>query len=109
MNTGRPSHLSSKFVTIYTKLFQGLTPEQISPHEDPAHFYSDLLGLDINREFLEGELNRISKDACTGSLKVLACTAFRLNSLAHTCDHPVVGLEWSVFVVSRRGASRCSV
>lgn len=67
----RSVQLSSKFVTIYTRLLRGQSPKQIIPTEDPAHFYSNLFLLDVNREFLEGELNKITKDSCLSALKVL--------------------------------------
>jgi len=73
MNINRPSQrtqLTSKFVVTYAKLFQGLSPKQISPHEDPEQFFSTLLDLDVKREYLEGKLNQATKDSCLRGLKV---------------------------------------
>lgn len=67
----RASQVSSRFVGKYSKLFQGLTPAQISPHEDTGAFFSTLLGLDVDQEYLEGQLNQVPKDTCLGTLKVL--------------------------------------
>ncbi|KAF5368476.1 hypothetical protein D9758_002263 [Tetrapyrgos nigripes] len=77
MALSRPSlQLAPKFRISYTKLLQGQAPSQISPNEDPNGFYSNLLVLDINREFLEAELNRISKEACLGPLKSVLNSSF---------------------------------
>jgi len=64
------SQLTSKFVDTYSKLFQGNSPQQIAPQQDSDRFFSDLLDLKVDRPYLEGELNRISKDICLGRLKV---------------------------------------
>lgn len=66
----RTSQVTSKFIVTYTKLFQGLTPEQISPRETSEDFFSNLFTLDVNRAFLEGELNQVPKEVCLGRLKV---------------------------------------
>jgi len=71
-NARHSAQLTSKFNITYSRLFQGQNPLQISPNEpDPDRFYSNLLILDVNREFLEGELDRIAKEACLGPLKVI--------------------------------------
>ena len=73
-----PSHgfqLTSKFVDTYSKLFQGISPRQIASHQDLDRFFSDLLDLKVDRPYLEGELNRVSKDMCLGRLKV-RCALF---------------------------------
>ena len=64
------SHLTSKFVDIYGKLFRAISPRQIAPQQDSDRFFSDLLDLKVDRPYLEGELNRIPKDICLGRLKV---------------------------------------
>jgi hypothetical protein len=75
MNLGRPpapfngAQITSKFVAIYSKLFQGLSPRQISPQEDQRRFFSDLLDLNVDRTYLAGELEKISKEACLGKMK----------------------------------------
>lgn len=61
---------TSKFGTAYTKLFQGLTPKQISPYENESRFYASLLALDVNRPFLEQQLQMLHKETLLGSLKV---------------------------------------
>ncbi len=55
-----------KFNTIYSKIFK----EGIIPDGDGDPFYSNLLGLQVNRPFLEAQLNRLSKEICLGGLKV---------------------------------------
>jgi hypothetical protein len=71
MNFGRQSsQITSKFVGTYSKLFQGLTPQQIAPNESPEQFFSALLDLNVKREYLESEVIRATKDACLGGLKV---------------------------------------
>ena len=64
------SHFTPKFIDVYSKLFQGISPQHIAPHQDSDRFFSDLLDLKVDRSYLEGELNRISKDMCLGRLKV---------------------------------------
>ncbi|THV07535.1 hypothetical protein K435DRAFT_741871 [Dendrothele bispora CBS 962.96] len=62
--------LASKFNLTYSKLLQGQIPSQINPNEsDPSRFYSSLLVLDVNRDFLEGKLNHLTKETCFGPLK----------------------------------------
>ncbi|KAF8167628.1 hypothetical protein B0H34DRAFT_646029 [Crassisporium funariophilum] len=83
MNLGRPSSrsnatpLTSKFIGIYSKLFQGLSPKQIVSQQDPERFFSDLLDLKVDRTYLEGELNRITKDICLGRFKPFLSTLFQ--------------------------------
>ncbi|KAK1232414.1 hypothetical protein PQX77_004444 [Marasmius sp. AFHP31] len=74
--------LQSKYAVTYSRLFQGCSPAQISPNEDPSKFYTNLLGLDINRDFLVGELTKIPKEACLGNLKPIFNTLF-LTFLKH--------------------------
>ena len=62
--------ITSKFVGIYSKLFQGFSPRQISPQQGQQRFFSDLLDLKVDRTYLEGELEKISKEACLGRMKV---------------------------------------
>ncbi|KAJ7597517.1 hypothetical protein C8J56DRAFT_321871 [Mycena floridula] len=68
MNQGRRV-LSSKYESTYSKLFQGTSPQQINPNEDPNRFWSNLLTLEVNREFLDAEFGRLSKDSLMGHLK----------------------------------------
>lgn len=76
MNLGRPPvqfngvQITSKFVGIYSKLFQGVSPRQISPQQGQQRFFSDLLDLKVDRTYLEGELDKITKEACLGRMKV---------------------------------------
>ncbi|KAI0639596.1 hypothetical protein C8Q77DRAFT_74814 [Trametes polyzona] len=65
------TQFAPKFVTVYNRLLQGNTPNQISPHVDAERFWSDLLALDVDREFLSAKLNEVRKDDCLGKLKVL--------------------------------------
>ncbi|KAL0579454.1 hypothetical protein V5O48_002560 [Marasmius crinis-equi] len=83
MNIPRSSiQLQSKYAVTYSRLLQGHSPVQISPNEDPKTFYSNLLGLDINRSFLVAELTRIPKEACLGRLKPIFNTLI-LTFLEH--------------------------
>ncbi|KAF9535662.1 hypothetical protein CPB83DRAFT_888345 [Crepidotus variabilis] len=66
--TPQPSGLqiTSKFASLYSKLLQGLSPSQITPSQSTDRFYADLLDLRVDRPFLTGELNKLSKDLCLG-------------------------------------------
>jgi hypothetical protein len=72
LNARRSSVLKSKFVATYTNILQ-------APIEDPA-FYSDLLALEVDHEFLVGELNRIPTEAFLGPLKVSSQIMLRMAS-----------------------------
>ncbi|KAL0068683.1 hypothetical protein AAF712_004399 [Marasmius tenuissimus] len=74
--------LQSKYAVTYSRLFQGYSPAQISPNEDPSKFYTNLLGLNINRDFLVAELTKMPKEACLGNLKPIFNTLF-LTFLEH--------------------------
>ncbi|TFK77362.1 hypothetical protein BDN72DRAFT_910444 [Pluteus cervinus] len=76
---GRTSQIASKFVATYNRLLHGYTPEQISPNLDVRSFYAELLGLKINREYLESKLHDLSRDSCLGANKPF------LNELFHWC------------------------
>ncbi|KAJ7446477.1 hypothetical protein B0H11DRAFT_1745875 [Mycena galericulata] len=69
---GRSSILQSRVVTTYTKLLQG------PPIEDPV-FYSDLLTLKPDREFLQSELNKFPTEVFLGPLKP------SFNALVRAC------------------------
>ncbi|RPD55915.1 hypothetical protein L227DRAFT_579388 [Lentinus tigrinus ALCF2SS1-6] len=61
----------SRFATTYTRLFQGVSPEQLAgPSKDAADLWSGLLDLEVDREFLAARLNELRKDDCLGRLKV---------------------------------------
>jgi len=83
--------VTSKFVSTYSKLFQGTPPNRIAPGQDTDRFFSDLLDLKVDRTYLEGELDRISKDVCQEKLKVCQiigvnpCIKFHMN--AHFSSH----------------------
>lgn len=64
------NQFTSKFVGLYTKLFQGHSPNQIVLGQDADRFYSDLLDLTVDRTYLIGEIDKLSKDACMGKFKV---------------------------------------
>ncbi|KAJ7293157.1 hypothetical protein C8J57DRAFT_1268248 [Mycena rebaudengoi] len=70
-NVRRASLLRSQVVTAYIRLLEQ------SP-TDPA-FFSALLALDVDREYLEGELNRLPKEMLLGPLKP------SLNALFRAC------------------------
>ncbi|PPQ99554.1 hypothetical protein CVT24_005342 [Panaeolus cyanescens] len=69
----------TKFASIYTKLFQGLSPSQISPQLSIDRFWSDLLDLKVDSHFLKAELHKLPKDVCFGHLK------YTLSSLFKAC------------------------
>lgn len=71
------SRITSKFVVTYGKLFQGMSPRQINPQHDRDRFFSDLLDLKVNRPYLQEELDKASKDYCTGKLKVSQVTVWK--------------------------------
>lgn len=83
MNAPRSSWpISSRYVTIINKLFQGLSPAQISPGHDEQRFWQELLSLEPDRTFLTRLLSTLSKDECLISHKLVlhalftVCTAF---------------------------------
>ena len=67
-------HLTSKSVSTYSRLFQGISAGVIAPGQDTDQFYSDLLDLKVDRLYFEGELKRIPKDVCLQKLKVRVAT-----------------------------------
>lgn len=96
MNFGRQSfQFTSKLVGTYSKLFQGLTPQQIAPNDTLEKFFSDLLDLDVKREYLQGELIRTTKDECLGALKV-RCGRYLLVGNVIPRDYSVAFLECTV-------------
>ncbi|KAJ6519996.1 hypothetical protein C8R45DRAFT_953526 [Mycena sanguinolenta] len=70
LNARQSSVLQSKVVAIYKKFLQ-------SPIEDVT-FYSDLLALAVDREFLVGELNNLPIEGLLGPLKPSFNTLFRV-------------------------------
>ncbi|KAE9398447.1 hypothetical protein BT96DRAFT_957569 [Gymnopus androsaceus JB14] len=71
------SQLNTK--RIYSKLFQGYLPAQISPNEDTDKFYTTLLDSDVDRAFLQSALEHLTKDECLGPLKPV------FNSILVSC------------------------
>jgi hypothetical protein len=80
--SGKSLQQGSKFNAIHAKLLQGQTPKQISPQEDSDQFYANLLALDVNRDYLEVELNKIPKDTCLYRIKVTLLPMFTAVSLS---------------------------
>lgn len=77
MNAPRSSWtISSRYVTIINKLFQGLSPAQISPGHDEQRFWQELLSLDPDRAFLTRLLSTLPKDECLGSHKLVLHALF---------------------------------
>ncbi|KAJ8454482.1 hypothetical protein ONZ51_g12997 [Trametes cubensis] len=70
---------SSKFATTYSRLFQGIPADQLAPNHDLERFWSELLDLDVDRDFLAAKLNEARKDDCLGKLKPF------LNALVDAC------------------------
>ncbi|KAF9814518.1 hypothetical protein IEO21_05069 [Rhodonia placenta] len=79
--SSRRDSLSSKFVATYNRLFHGLAPEQIAPNQDAARFWSTLLELEVEPEFLSARLNETKKEECLGPLKSI------LNGIILACLH----------------------
>ncbi|KAG1783513.1 hypothetical protein EV702DRAFT_1053969 [Suillus placidus] len=77
MNAPRSSWtINSRYVTIINKLFQGLSPAQISPGHDEQRFWQELLSLDPDRAFLTRLLSTLTKDECLGSHKLVLHALF---------------------------------
>jgi hypothetical protein len=71
LSHGRGSlQVSSKFIACYTKLLQGHPLHLISPNESPTEFWTTLLTLDVDREWLTARLSQVSKEDYMGKLKV---------------------------------------
>lgn len=68
--------VSSRYVTIINKLFQGLSPAQISPGHDEQRFWQELLSLEPDRAFLTRLLSTLSKDECLSSHKLVLHALF---------------------------------
>ena len=66
----RPAHITSKFIALYSKLLQGVSPSRLDPNGNSEQLYADLLDLEVDSVFLLGELQKISKDDCLGKHKV---------------------------------------
>uniref|UniRef100_A0A0W0FAR2 Putative conserved protein UP6 n=1 Tax=Moniliophthora roreri TaxID=221103 RepID=A0A0W0FAR2_MONRR len=77
------ARLHSKFAATYSKLLQGQTPSQINPNEDTGLFFSNLLSLEINREFLVRELNHLPRESFLGHLNVLTFNTLFQTLLSH--------------------------
>jgi hypothetical protein len=70
MNAPRNSWtVSSRYVIVINKLFQGLSPAQISPGHDEHRFWQELLSLEPDRVFLTRLLSTLCKDECLSSHK----------------------------------------
>jgi hypothetical protein len=67
---GKATPYVSRFVTIFQKLFEGLTPTHINPKESAEEFWSELLSLDVDKAYIINRLAEIPKDDCLGRLKV---------------------------------------
>lgn len=67
--SGGVSRFPSKFTAIYSKLFQGIPAAQIPPHMDAERTFADLLDLKVDRTFLAGEIDKLSKEMCLGKMK----------------------------------------
>lgn len=73
---------------------QGLAPEQIAPNQDAARFWSTLLELEVEPEFLSARLNETKKEECLGPLKVRAIPTSCESSRSTKTSCVVVNLEW---------------
>lgn len=102
MNVPRSSWtISSRYVTIINKLFQGLSPAQISPGQDERRFWQELLSLDPDHAFLTRLLSTLPKDECLTSRKLVlhalftVCIVFAADrkGIEETRAHAVVTLS----------------
>ncbi|KAG6814115.1 hypothetical protein H0H92_002110 [Tricholoma furcatifolium] len=64
MNSGRLSfQVTSKFIALYTKLIDGLSPHQIAPRESHEQFFTNLFNLEVKAGYLRDELNLHARDS----------------------------------------------
>jgi hypothetical protein len=63
-------------VIVINKLFQGLSPAQISPGHDEHRFWQELLSLEPDRVFLTRLLSTLCKDECLSSHKLVLHALF---------------------------------
>lgn len=63
------SQLAPRFISVYTKLLEGVAPSTISPNVEHERFWSELLTLQVDREFLLQQINALHKEDCMGRLK----------------------------------------
>ncbi|KAH9486507.1 Armadillo-like helical domain-containing protein 3 [Psilocybe cubensis] len=104
-NSPRGLAVTSKFVAIYSKLFQGLSPQSINPEHDQERLFSDLLDLKVDRSYLREELDKIPKEKCTGTFKPLLSTLFRIcikhaRSIKNDDDKRLHAMETQSILVS---------
>lgn len=60
-----------------------MNPEELTgPRQDVASFWSQLLDLNVDREWLSARLNDVRKDDCLGYLKVRSLSYRLLSSNA---------------------------
>lgn len=68
----RASQVTPKIVNLYSRLFKGVALARvISPSQTQDQFYAELLSLDVDRDFISGQLDGASRDLCLGPLKVM--------------------------------------
>ncbi|KAH9982834.1 hypothetical protein BGW80DRAFT_47909 [Lactifluus volemus] len=67
---------ASRFIALFHKLFEGLTPKQINPKESAEAFWTELLSLDVDRTYLTERLASLSKGDCLERLKPLFVALF---------------------------------
>jgi hypothetical protein len=78
------SRFPSKFTAIYKKLFQGVPAVQIPPHMNAERTFADLLDLKVDRVFLAGEIDKLSKETCLGKMKAsIMCLPIAHNPYLH--------------------------
>ncbi|KAG6897115.1 hypothetical protein C0992_003969 [Termitomyces sp. T32_za158] len=87
MTSRHPSLQVSKYIVIYTKLLEGLPPQQIAPHEDQEQFFTNLFNLEVKNEYLRGELDRLSNESCLGRHKPFLNMLFQ-ECLKHARNAP---------------------
>ncbi|KAH9065797.1 hypothetical protein EDB87DRAFT_1593217 [Lactarius vividus] len=84
---GNTTPYVSRFVVLFQKLFEGLTPTQINPKESAEEFWSELLSSDVDRTYLIKRLTEFPKDDCLGRQKPLLVSLFS-NCLLHVRTAP---------------------
>ncbi|KAG6817975.1 hypothetical protein H0H87_012443 [Tephrocybe sp. NHM501043] len=83
----RSFQVTSKFIALYAKFLDGLTPNQIAPREDHDQFFTNLFNLEVKKEYLRDEFSQLSKDSCLGKHKPFLNLLFR-ECLVHARSAP---------------------
>jgi hypothetical protein len=67
----RALQVTPKFAKLYSRLFEGIPMAEIcGPNQTQDQFYSELLELELDRDFVARKLANTSRDRLLGPLKV---------------------------------------